>query len=145
MENQTSMDDLFLKKIHQHIEDNLGNENFSVEDLAKNAGLSRSMIHRKLIKLTGKSASDLITETRLTYAKALLEKDVATASEIAYQVGFKSPSYFNKVFKKHYNVSPGNVRKGVTTFNNNNRELELEIQSSSLTPFYILNRKYSST
>lgn len=113
MENQTSMDDQFLKNIHQHIEDNLGNEYFSVEDLAKNAGICRSMLHRKLIKLIGKSASDLITETRLAHAKALLEKDVATASEIAYQVGYKSPSYFNKVFKKHYHVSPGIVRKGI--------------------------------
>ena len=139
MENQTSMDDQFLRNIHQHIENNLDNENFSVEILAENAGLSRSMLHRKLIKLTGKSAGDLITETRLTHAKALLEKDVATASEIAYQVGFKSPSYFNKVFKKHYNVSPGNVRKGVTTYTNKN--IEQEIKSSSPAPRYKLKQK----
>lgn len=112
MENQSSLGDQFLKKIYQNINDNIDNEDFSVKSLAKNVGISRSMLHRKLIKLNGKSASELIKETRLTRAKTLLENDVATASEIAYRVGFKNPSYFNKVFKKHYNISPGEVRKG---------------------------------
>jgi TolB-like protein/AraC-like DNA-binding protein len=114
MENQPSIGDQFLKIIHQIIEDNLDNEHFSVEELAHHAGLSRSMLHRKLIKLTGKSASDLITEKRLLRARELLEKDVATSSEIAYQVGFNSPSYFTKVFKKYFHVSPGDVRKGIS-------------------------------
>lgn len=114
MEHLPSMDEQFIEKILQYIEDNLDNENFSVMDLAANSGFSRSMLHRKLKKLTGKSASELITEKRLTRAKDLLEQNVATASEIAYQVGFNSPSYFNKVFKKYYNISPGEVRrKGV--------------------------------
>jgi len=112
MDNESSLGDQFLKKIHQNIEDNFDGENFTVKELADNVGISRSMLHRKLIKLTGKSASDLIKETRLKRAKALLENDVATVSEIAYKVGFSSPSYFNKVFKKRYGVSPGDVRKG---------------------------------
>ncbi len=112
------MGDQFLRTVNQIIEDNLDNENFSVEDLAKNAGLSRSMLHRKLIKLTGKSASDFITEKRLIRAKELLENDVATASEIAYRVGFNSPSYFNRLFKKHFKVSPGDVRKGAIVHSN---------------------------
>jgi TolB-like protein/AraC-like DNA-binding protein/Tfp pilus assembly protein PilF len=116
MENQPSMDDQFLNKIYQHIEDNLDNEHYSVVDLSRHAGLSRSMLHRKLIKLTGKSATFLITEKRLTRAKELLESDVATAAEIAYKVGFSSPSYFNKVFKHYFQVSPGDVRKGVLIF-----------------------------
>lgn len=75
------------------------------------AGLSRSMLHRKLIRLTGKSATGLITEIRLTKAFELLENDAGTVSEIAYQVGYSSPSYFNKVFKKTYKVSAGEVRR----------------------------------
>jgi TolB-like protein/AraC-like DNA-binding protein len=113
MDNHTSMGDQFLNKIYRNIEDNLDNENFSVEDLARNVGLSRSMMHRKLIKLTGKSAGELITEKRLLQARELLENDVATASEIAYKVGFNSPSYFNKLFRKRFHISPGAVRKSV--------------------------------
>lgn len=113
MEKPPSIEDQFLSTINLIIDDNLDNENFSVEDLAQEAGLSRSMLHRKLIKLTGKSATDLITERRLIRAKELLENNAATASEIAYKVGFSSPSYFNTVFKKYFKISPGRIRKNV--------------------------------
>ncbi len=112
MNEDLSINDQFLLAIDKIIEKNLANENFSVEDLAQHAGLSRSMLHRKLIRLAGKSATDLITERRLLRAKELLENDVATASEIAYKVGFSSPSYFNKVFKNYFQASPGEIRKG---------------------------------
>lgn len=105
------MGDQFLDIIRQIIEDNIGDESFSVSILAKEVGLSRSALHRRLIRLTGKSATALITEIRLNRAVELLESNVATVSEIAYKVGFSSPSYFNKVFKKTFNVSPGDVRK----------------------------------
>jgi len=111
METQPSMDDLFLTRVQQIIESNLDNEHFSVEDLASEIGLSRSMLHRKLIKLTGISASEHITNIRLNNAKSLLEHDASTVSETAYKVGFKSPSYFNKVFKKHFHISPGELKK----------------------------------
>jgi len=112
MENQPSMDDQFLNKIYQYIEDNLDNEFYSVVNLAHQAGLSRSTLHRKLIKLTGKSPSDLIKEKRLIRGRKLLENNVATVSEIAYKVGFSSPSYFTKVFKDYFQLSPGDIRKG---------------------------------
>jgi AraC-like DNA-binding protein/TolB-like protein len=108
------MSDDFLSKIYRIIQDNLGNEAFSVEDLAMQAGISRSMMHRKLKKLTGKSASDIINEIRVTHAKGLLEGKVATVSEVAYQVGFRDPSYFSKVFKKYFGVSPVNILKNKT-------------------------------
>jgi len=114
MKDLSSYDDQFLGKINQIITEHLSDEDFSVKELAKNIGLSRSMLHRKLIKLCGKSASELIKEIKLEQAKTLLEKNAATVSEIAYQVGFRSPSYFNKVFKQHYNISPGDVKKGAT-------------------------------
>ena len=101
----------FLKRLTTVVEANLSDENFSVEKLAELAGLSRSMLHRRLIKLTGKSATELITETKLEKAKDLLMKGDFTSAEIAYKVGFSSPSYFNKVFRKHFNQSPGEVRK----------------------------------
>jgi TolB-like protein/AraC-like DNA-binding protein len=110
-ENQPSIDDQFLQLIFQEIEENLENENYSVEKLANKVGLSRSMMFRKLIKLTGKSANELITEKRLQRAKKLLEDNVCTASEVAYRVGFNSPSYFTKVFKKYFMVSPGDFRR----------------------------------
>lgn len=113
MKDQSSLGNQLIREIHKTIEENLSDENFSVEDLAQNLGMSRSTLHRKLIKLCGKSANELIKDIRLSHAKKLLENDTATVSEIAYQVGFNTPSYFNKVFKSKYGVSPGEVKKGV--------------------------------
>ena len=120
------MENDFYSKIVGLIEDNLANEEFSVEELAEKAGMSRSMLHRKLKKLTGKSATDLITEIRLERGKELLETSDYTSSEIAYKVGFNSPSYFTKVFKKLFQISPGEFRKGKKLVqkkvpNNNNK------------------------
>ncbi|MGC9341472.1 MAG: helix-turn-helix domain-containing protein [Bacteroidales bacterium] len=105
------MQEQYLEVIKQIIEDNIDNESFSVADLARETGQSRSSLHRRLIRLIDKSASDLITEIRLKRAYELLENDSATVSEIAYMVGYSSPSYFNKVFKKAFKVSPGDVQK----------------------------------
>jgi TolB-like protein/AraC-like DNA-binding protein len=113
MNNLLSSGDQFLALIKQIVEENIDNENFSVEDLADSAGISQSVLLRKLARLTGKSTSEFISDIRITRAKELLENDVATVSEIAYRVGFRSPSYFIKVFKKKYKISPGDFRKGV--------------------------------
>ncbi|WP_320112792.1 helix-turn-helix domain-containing protein [Draconibacterium orientale] len=112
MDNLSSSDSEFLSKVCQNIDENFGDESYTVEKLSADLNISRSMLHRKLKRYIGKSASDLITEKRLQNAKDLLEKSNLTSAEIAYKTGFNSPSYFNKVFKKHYQISPGEVRKG---------------------------------
>ncbi|MGC9344398.1 MAG: helix-turn-helix domain-containing protein, partial [Bacteroidales bacterium] len=111
MENPASKNNQFLNRIYQDIKDNLDKEHYTVDDLARNVGLSRSMLHRRLKKITGKSAGTIIIEKRLETACDMLKNDDATISEIAYQVGLNSPSYFNKVFKKHFKVSPGDFKK----------------------------------
>lgn len=110
MNKQGSEVERITSSIHQIIEENLDNEKFSVEDLAQQVGLSRSTLHRHLLKTIGKSASDLINEKRLSKAKELLEQN-ATVSEAAFKVGFSDPSYFTKVFKKYYKTSPGELKK----------------------------------
>ena len=137
----SSIDDQFLQKVYENIDENLENERFSVEDLAKNTGLSRSMLHRKLKMLTGKSASDLIMETRMNRAMELLENDVATASEIAYKVGFNSPSYFFKVFKKHFGIPPGDIKKKFKSkeLNSNiNRKRNIDLQKKKTWVFLVI-------
>lgn len=104
------MSEDFLKNIHRIIEEKLGDEEFNAEELARSAGLSRSTLHRRLKKLTGFSASELITRLRIKRAAMLLQDDAETVSEIAYRVGFRDPSYFTKVFKKYYGTPPGRIR-----------------------------------
>ncbi len=69
-----SLDEVFIEKICVTIEDNIGNEEFSVEDLSKNIGLSRSQLHRKLEAITAKTASQFIREYRLERARESYRK-----------------------------------------------------------------------
>lgn len=110
MREEASMDQLFLDKVHETIENNLANENFGVEELALEIGISRTHLHRRLNSLTGQSAGRLIKEFRLRKAKEMLQNKVATSSEIAYKVGFRSPSYFNTSFRKYFGYPPGKAK-----------------------------------
>ena len=69
---KTGTGDIFLEKLKKEIDDNLTNDQFSVEELAKNIGMSRSQLHRKLNSATGQSVSQFIREHRLQLGMALL-------------------------------------------------------------------------
>lgn len=105
----TSMDDSFLHKVVEAIKGNLDNESFSVEDLSREVGFSRSQLHRKLKALINKSANHLITEIRLNEAHHMLEHKAGSVSEIAYSVGYSNMSYFTKSFKDKFGVLPSKV------------------------------------
>ncbi len=104
-----SMEEKFLQQVASTIRENMGNEYFSVEELGKEIGYSRSQLFRKLKSLTGKSPLDLIRDQRLHFAKKLLESHSMTVSEAAYQVGYSNISYFSKSFKKEFGVSPSEL------------------------------------
>lgn len=100
---------IFIEEIRDHILENLENENFTVEELAKCALTSRRTLHNRINKITHKSASDLIREVRLDRAYQLLSAEAGTISEVAYSVGFKSISHFSRVFKEHFKINPSEV------------------------------------
>jgi DNA-binding response OmpR family regulator len=104
-----SIDEVFLTNVMQVVEDNMGEEEFTVEELAKKVNMSRSQLHRKLVALIDKSPSDLIRQTRLLRAKELLQKRSATPSEVAFKVGFNSHTYFSKCFKDEFGISPSEL------------------------------------
>ncbi|MBT8223002.1 MAG: helix-turn-helix domain-containing protein [Eudoraea sp.] len=104
-------EDPFIQKLRDILERHLGDENFGVTELAREVGLSRSQLHRRLKAINGKSTSLFIREYRLSRALEMLEGNVATVSEIAYKAGFRSPTYFNSSFKKLYGYPPGEVKR----------------------------------
>ena len=110
MPEKGSMDKEFIKKLISIIEINLENENFGVNELASEAGISRTHLHRRLQDVAGKSTSQFIREYRLQKAMEMLKLDSGTASEIAYRVGFTSPTYFNTSFHNFYGYPPGEVK-----------------------------------
>ncbi|MEO5978887.1 MAG: helix-turn-helix domain-containing protein [Chryseolinea sp.] len=107
---KTGVADSFLDKLKAEIDDNLTNDQFSVEQLAKRVGMSRSQLHRKLTSVTGQSVSQFIREHRLTLGMALLKGGDLTAAEVADKIGFGSPTYFSKCFNEYYGFPPGEVK-----------------------------------
>jgi TolB-like protein/AraC-like DNA-binding protein len=95
-----------IKKVLAEIEGNFRNENFSVGDLAVRLGMSRSQLHRRLKVACGLSANQFIRDFRLNKAYELLKNGERTVSEIAYEVGFGSPSYFTTCFTECYGYPP---------------------------------------
>ncbi len=103
----SSLDQQFLLNLINYIKTNLKDPNLNVETLASEFNLSRSQLYRKNKLLTGLSVNELIRKIRLQRAKDLIEEqEDMRISEISYNVGFSSPSYFSKCFKEIYGVSP---------------------------------------
>ena len=107
----SSSQEALIEKLRQEVEENLQNEQFGVEDLADKVGMSRSNLHRKLQDATGQSISQFIREYRLIRAKEILLTEEFTSSEVAYQVGFSSATYFTKSFTDFYGYPPGEAKK----------------------------------
>jgi TolB-like protein/AraC-like DNA-binding protein/Tfp pilus assembly protein PilF len=105
---------MLLEKLKKAVDDNLTNDQFSVEELAKNIGMSRSQLHRKLHMETGQSVSQFIREYRLQRGMELLKKGELTAAEVAHQIGFGSATYFSKCFNEYYGFPPGEVKNKMT-------------------------------
>ncbi|HSH20673.1 MAG TPA: helix-turn-helix domain-containing protein, partial [Draconibacterium sp.] len=109
------MSEILKNKIRQIILKNLENDKFGVSELALEMSLSRSQVLRKIKSLTGKSANEFIREIRLEEALTLIKTSDLTASEIAYKVGFSSPSYFNKCFLDQYGITPREFKRSFET------------------------------
>lgn len=104
-----SVEEKFITKLLHIVEEHIGDEKFGVEQLAREIGMSRSQIHRKMMALTNQAPNQFIRTFRLTRAMELLKKQAATASEIAYEVGFSSPSYFTKCFREQFGYTPSEI------------------------------------
>jgi signal transduction histidine kinase/DNA-binding response OmpR family regulator len=100
------LDRKFVSEFTSFVESNLSNEDFSVEDICKNVGVSRVQLYRKVKALLNINVNDYILNTRLQKAKYLLQHEELAISEIAYKVGFSSPAYFSTVFKSKFGVTP---------------------------------------
>ena len=106
-----SRDQTFINRLRDSIRQNMGDSDFTVERLGEEFGLSRVQLYRKVKALTGQTTVDLLKKARLERARLLVEKTDKSISEIAYEVGFTAPSYFNKCFKDEFGVSPGVLRE----------------------------------
>lgn len=102
-------DKTFIARLRDIIQQNLHDSDLNVEQIGEEIGLSRVQLYRKVKALTGHSPVELLRTARLQRGRKLLETTDQTVSEVAYAVGFTSPSYFTKCFKDEFNVSPSEL------------------------------------
>ncbi|MCP9766872.1 AraC family transcriptional regulator [Lacihabitans sp. LS3-19] len=95
----------------QIIEENIPNEDFTIEHLGKEIGLSTRQLNRKLKALINQTPNDFIKTIRLQRAAELLKQDAGNVSDIAFKTGFSSTAYFVANFKKQYGMPPGEFKK----------------------------------
>ena len=99
-------DELLLERITKAINENMGDSEFGVEQLAEAIGLSRVHLHRKMKALVGLAPRDFLKSVRLKRAAELLKKRNTNISQVGYIVGFSSPGQFSDSFRKYFGCSP---------------------------------------
>ena len=104
------IDKSFLKQLRKIIQENLSNSDLSVEQIGDEIGLSRVQLYRKVKALTGYSPVEMLRKARLMRARHLLQATDKSVSEVAYAVGFSTPSYFSKCYKEEFDLQPAQER-----------------------------------
>ena len=104
-----SMEQQFLEKMRGIIDKNMGDENFSVDVLAEQLGISKRQLQRKLKALTDCTPNHCIRIMRLRRAKQLLEQNAGNVTEVAFSVGYTDLTAFSRAFKEEFNVLPSSL------------------------------------
>ena len=102
----SSIDEKILFQALEIVEQNISDPEFNVDKFAAAIGMEASTLYKKLMALIDMPPGEFIRDIRMKRAIQLLAQNKVSISEIAYMVGFDSPNYFSKVFKKYYNISP---------------------------------------
>lgn len=109
--NRVSEVDQFIEEVYDLILSKLSKEDFGIADICKKMLVSRSQLHNKIKATTGLSTSHFIRKIRLEEARKLIAGTERTIAEIAYQVGFKDPNFFSRVYKQEFGESPSEGRE----------------------------------
>lgn len=99
----------FLTHLMDFIEKNWNNTTLQVSNLASNLGTSRSQVYRKLKEMVGKSPNEFIKDYRLQRAFKLIATRKGNISDVAFDSGFSSTSYFSKCFQQHFGIKPSEL------------------------------------
>ncbi len=107
-----SADEKLIQRIMKVVNKELANPAFGVEELSKAVGLSRTHLYRKILEITQQTPVEFIRNIRLAKAANLLEQNKFYISEVAFMTGFSEISYFRKIFKDFYGVTPSEYANG---------------------------------
>lgn len=101
-----------VERIMKAINDNMGNTDYTVDMLARDVGMSRANLYKKMQDMLGITPSDYMRNVRLKRAAELLAEDKMPVNQIALEVGFLTPRYFSQSFRALFGVTPTEYRKG---------------------------------
>ena len=113
----TKSDEQFLESIIDIINERITDVDFTMEGLAELVCLSRSSLHRKIKALTELSPADFVRLIRLKKAAEIIQSGNYSVSEVCYLVGIHSPSYFTKIFRKQFGMTPKDFRDSLKAEN----------------------------
>lgn len=99
-------DERLLEMLFNKLEEKWQDPDFDMDEYCHSMTMSKSQLYRKTVSLTGLSPNALLKEFRLEKAKELLKEKRYSISQITFDCGFTSPSYFTKCFKKKYGLLP---------------------------------------
>ena len=105
------VDNEFYNRFLAKVEEQMGNSELNVDQLASELGLGRSQFYRKIKALTNYSPVELLRRLRLQRSRHLLTTTEKSVSEIAYEVGFSTPAYFTKCFRHAFGKTPTELRE----------------------------------
>lgn len=111
---KNDIDNDFYNRFLNIFNDEIGNSEISVDELAAKMGLERSQFYRKIKSLTNYSPVELIKRLRLKQAQMLLKTTEKTISEIAYETGFSTPAYFTRCYRESFGETPSETRTNLT-------------------------------
>ncbi len=104
------IDRKFVSEFSAIVENNIANENFGVDDICREIGISRVQLYRKVKAVLGLNVNDYILSVRMQRAKYLLLNEDLSISEISFKVGFSSQAYFSTVFKSKFGCTPSEFK-----------------------------------
>lgn len=109
----STAEEQFLNRLMDVVEEVWQHPGYTLEDICKKVGISRSQLYRNITSLTGQSFIDFVKEFRLKRALELIERDKDNITQVAYGTGFNNPSYFAKCFKERYGMLPSEFARTV--------------------------------
>ncbi|MCG8581745.1 MAG: ATP-binding protein [Bacteroidales bacterium] len=104
-------DKAFLEQIKNYVLENIDSEKLSVESTAKELGMSRPVLYRKIKSMTNVSPQQFLMTIKLKEAARIMKEEEKNISETAYLIGFTDPKYFSQTFKKYFGVTPSQYLK----------------------------------
>ncbi len=109
--HQSASDKLFLQRMEEILEKNIGNQTFNVDEFARIMNYGRTRFYNHVKELTGKTPNEILKNTRINHAGKLLIETDLSVEEVRKECGFSNVNIFYKSFKQAYGETPTNYRK----------------------------------